>query len=135
MNEQARAVLDENILGVLATVNDDGTPWASPIHVVTDGEAVYWFSSENTTHSRNSVNRPTVSLAVFSPDESNGPTGVYFNGTVEKVPDEERSRIVALYANRAGSFPPAFDGAAAYRLMIGYQDEDKSTGRCWYFYS
>lgn len=135
MNEQTQAIFDDNILGSLATVNEDGSPWSTPLHVVTDGEAVYWFSSESAAHSRNLASDNRASLTIFSPDESNGPTGVFVNGAVEVVAGEDRQRVVNLYAERAGSFPPSFDGATAYKLPIGVPDEAKSTGRCWYFYS
>lgn len=135
MNERVQAIFDNNILGSLATVNEDGSPWSTPLHVVTDGEAVYWFSSENAVHSRNLARDERASLTLFSTDESQGPTGVYINAAAQLVGDDERERVVRLYAERAGVFPPSFDGVAAYRVPLGVPDEAKSTGRCWYFYT
>lgn len=53
MTDHVRLLFEENILGTLATVNDDGSPWSTPLHIVTDGEAVYWFSKETAVHSQN----------------------------------------------------------------------------------
>lgn len=133
--ENAKALFRTNILGNLATVNEDGSPRSTPLHLVADEEAVYWFSSENTVHSRNIARDERVSVTLFSPDESQGPTGVYLHGPAEKVTGEARKQIVQLFTDRTGMFPPSFDGAAAYRVAFGYLNEEQSTRRCWYFYN
>ncbi len=135
MTDQAQLVFDENVLGTVATINEDGSPWASPLHVVTDGEYIYWFSKETTMHSQNLVRESRVSLAVFSPDESKGPKGVYVNGRAEKLTGDDDARARDVATKRLGSLPPVFDVAAAYRLPLGTYNEQKSTGNCWYFYS
>lgn len=135
MTEQVRLLFEESVLGTLATVNEDGSPWSTPLHVVTDGEAVYWFSKEATVHSQNIARDERVSLSLFSPDESKGPKGVYVNGRVEKLAGgrDREAREVAM--ERLGSLPPVFAAASAYRLPLGMYSEEKSTGTCWYFYS
>lgn len=135
MSEEVQAVFDENVLGTLATVNEDGSPWATPLHVVTDGEAIYWFSKETTIHSQNITRDSRVSLSLFSPDERKGPKGVYVNGNAETLTgdDEKRARTVA--EGRLGSLPPVFAVASVYRLSLGRFSDEKSTGNCWYFYS
>lgn len=135
MNEQVKKIFAENILGAVATVNEDGTPWSTSLHLVTDGEAVYWFSGERAVHSQNIARDPRVSLTMFTPDESQGPTGVFINGTAQQVTGADYDAVVALYAQRAGVFPPAFSGMNAYKLPVGTLDDQKSTGNCWYFYS
>jgi general stress protein 26 len=135
MNEQAKVILDENILGVLATINDDGSPWATPLHVVADSDAVYWFSKNDRTHSLNIERDNRVSLALFSPDESRGPRGVYINGRAELLGDSGRTEAYKLFEQRLGTVPSVFAAASAYKLRIGTLNEQKSTGNCWYFYS
>lgn len=135
MTEQARLIFDENILGMIATVNKDGSPWVSPLHMVTDGEYVYWFSKETTTHSENIVRDARVSLSIFSADTSKGPKGVYVNGRAEVLSGDDDIRARNVATKRLGSLPPVFDVAAAYRLPLGQYDDEKSTGNCWYFYS
>lgn len=135
MSEEAQAVFDENILGVLATTNEDGTPWASALHVLTDGRAVYWFSKETTEHSQNIARDGRVSLSLFSPDESRGPKGVYVNGRAEKLSGDDDQQARDVFVKRLGSLPAAFETATVYRLPIGTYSEQKSTGKCWYFYS
>ena len=132
---QVNELLAENILATLATVNADGTPWSTPLHVASDGEYVYWFSKESTVHSQNITRDPRVSLTLFSPDESRGPKGVYVNGQVELLRADSEQAAREIIGTRLGGFPPAFAAAKAYRLPIGVYNAEKSTGNCWYFYS
>ena len=135
MSDDVRAILDENILGTLATVNKDGSAWASPLHVFYDEEAVYWFSHTDKQHSLNIASDPRVSLVVFSRDESKGPKGVYVNGAVEVLDDASGESAKQLVEARLGALPSVFQKATAYRLPIGTLNSSKSAGNCWYFYS
>ena len=132
---QVNELFAENILATLATVNADGTPWSTPLHVASDGKYVYWFSKESTVHSQNIARNPRVSLTLFSPDESRGPKGVYVNGQVELLRADSEQAAREIIGMRLGGFPPAFAAAKAYRLPIGVYNAEKSTGNCWYFYS
>ena len=135
MTEDVQAIFDDTLIGSIATVNEDGSPWVSPVHIVTDGEAVYWFSKETVQHSLNVARDPRVSLTLFSPDESRGPKGVYVNGQVELLRADSEQAAREIIGTRLGGFPPAFAAAKAYRLPIGVYNAEKSTGNCWYFYS
>ena len=132
---QVNELFAVTILATLATVNADGTPWSTPLHVASDGEYVYWFSKESTVHSQNITRDPRVSLTLFSPDESRGPKGVYVNGQVELLRADSEQAAREIIGTRLGGFPPAFAAAKAYRLPIGVYNAEKSTGNCWYFYS
>ena len=135
MNEEAKAILSENILGTVATINEDGSPWTTPIHVFSDDEAVYWFSNEDKLHSINIDRDPRVSLALFSPDLSRGPQGVYVSGFATKLDDESTAAAKQLMVAKIGKIPPHFEQATGYRLEIGQLNSGKSNGNCWYFYS
>lgn len=135
MAEEARAILNENLVGSIATVNQDGSPWVTPVHIFSDENAVYWFSNEDTQHSFNVARDPRVSLALFSPDASRGPKGVYVNGTVTVLGVEETTEAKKLMEVKIGKVIPAFENATAYKLEIGQFNRGKSVGNCWYFYS
>ncbi len=135
MTDQAKTIFAENVLATLATVNVDGSPWSTPVHVATDGQYVYWFSKESTVHSQNIARDARVSLTLFSPDESRGPKGVYLNGVVEQLGKDSEQIAHDVMSERLGGFPPAFAAAKAYRLAAGAYSDEKSTGNCWYFYS
>lgn len=135
MDNDARVILDENILGTIATVNEDGSPWSTPVHVFADEEAVYWFSKETTQHSLNIAREPRTCLTLFSPDMSRGPKGVYIMGAAEKLDVENTAEAKKLIEAKIGKIPPNFVEATAYRLKIGPFNRGKSTGNCWYFYA
>jgi len=135
MGDDIRTILAENILGTIATTNEDGSPWASPVHVFSDDEAVYWFSLEDKLHSLNIERDPRVSLTLFSPDLSRGPKGIYVNGRATKLDDESTTAAKQLMIAKIGSIPPHFEHATGYRLEMGELNSSKSTGNCWYFYS
>jgi uncharacterized protein YhbP (UPF0306 family) len=135
MTDQAQAIFDSNVLAVLATTNQDGSPWATPVHVATDGVYVYWFSHDTTVHSQNIERDARISLSLFSTDESKGPKGVYINGTAERIDGELVDVAREVFTKRIGVLPPVFATASAYRLPVGEFSEEKSTGNCWYFYS
>ena len=135
VNDEARIILDENILGTIATVNQDGSPWSTPIHVFSDNDAVYWFSHLDTQHSLNIENDPRVSLSLFSPDTSRGPKAVYVNGSASKLDVDETTKAVKLMVVKFGKVPAFYEQATAYRLPIGELNRGKSYGNCWYFYT
>lgn len=135
MTNEAQAILDDNIVGAIATINEDGSPWATPVHVVPDGEVVYWFSKETTQHSLNIIRDPRVSLTLFSSDLSKGPKGVYINGQADKLDVDATTEAKKLLEAKIGFLPQNFVDATAYRLKIGQLNRDKSTGNCWYFYT
>lgn len=135
MNDEARTILSENILGTVATTNEDGSPWATPIHVFSDENAVYWFSLEDKLHSLNIERDPRVSLTLFSQDVIRGPKGIYVNGTARKLDEESTTIAKQLMIARIGKIPADFEQTTGYRLAIGQLNSGKSTGNCWYFYS
>jgi nitroimidazol reductase NimA-like FMN-containing flavoprotein (pyridoxamine 5'-phosphate oxidase superfamily) len=135
MLEPVEAIFSDNLVGTVATVNEDGSPWVSPIHIVRDNEAVYWFSKETVQHSLNIERDSRVSLTLFSSDLSKGPKGVYINGSAEKLDVTATTEAKKLLEAKIGFIPPNFVEATGYRLKIGELNRGKSTGNCWYFYS
>jgi nitroimidazol reductase NimA-like FMN-containing flavoprotein (pyridoxamine 5'-phosphate oxidase superfamily) len=135
MPEEAKTILKDNLVGAIATLNEDGSPWVTPVHIVSDDEAVYWFSKETVQHSLNVARNPKVSLTLFSPDLSKGPKGIYINGEVEQLDVEATTEAKKLLEAKIGFIPPNFIEATGYRLKIGELNRGKSTGNCWYFYT
>lgn len=132
---EVKYILENNLLGVLATVNSDGSPWAIPLHIFSDDNNVYWFSSEKSQHSANIENDPRVSVSLFSPDKSLGLSGIYVNGSARKLNKSDSDLVRKIVQERLGQVPPNFVDATAYRLPLGELDELKTRGNCWYFYS
>lgn len=134
-NEESKRIFAENYVGCIATVNDDGTPWATPLHMASDGEYVYWFSNETERHAANHERDNRVSLALYAPEGGPHKEGIYLNGRVEKIARDKWAEIGDFLTKRLGFSLATFSTGAAYRMPIGTFDEQKSTGNCWYFYS
>lgn len=135
MESNVREILDNNLLGALATLNEDGSPWVVPVHVFSDNEAVYWFSLEDKQHSQNVAHDPRVSITLFSPDMSYGPKAVYINGDAETLGVDATTEAKKLVEAKIGKIPEPFLAMTGYRVKIGELNRGKSTGNCWYFYT
>lgn len=62
----ARALLAANRYLTLATADQDGNPWISPLYFASASEReFYWMSATDAQHSRNLAGHPPVSIAVF----------------------------------------------------------------------
>lgn len=132
MND-VKKLLEANLVGTLATLNEDGSPWATPIHVFADNTALYWFSKTSQQHSQNIVRDARVSLALWARIE--GTVGAYISGTAEILSDEETTTQITTLASRDGTIPAHFEGTTGYRLPLGTLNRGKSTEKRWYFYS
>ena len=135
MNENINKILNENLIGSLATVNEDGSPWITPLHLVADENGIYWFSGETAQHSTNIARDSRVSVALPGLDTSNGLEGVYLNGSAQLLGEDDRQKAANLFKDRLGSLPPAFQEYSAYFMPFGTLNGEKSTGNCWYFYN
>ncbi len=135
MNESIQDIFANNIIGSLATVNEDGSPWVTPVHVFADSEAVYWFSKETPQHSQNVARDPRVSVTLFSTDLSAGPKGVFIQGPAAVLDVDATTKAKQLVEAKLGKIPQNFVDATAYRLEFGSFNSSKSSGNCWYFYS
>jgi len=135
MTDGAQEILNGNVLGTVATLNEDGSPWSTPVHLFSDKDAVYWFSYEDKIHSLNIERDTRVSVTLFSPDASRGPKGVYLNGRVTKLNGDETAAAKQLMIAKIGTIPTYFEHATGYRLEIGQINSSKTSGNCWYFYS
>ncbi|HWM22686.1 MAG TPA: pyridoxamine 5'-phosphate oxidase family protein, partial [Ilumatobacteraceae bacterium] len=61
LTAQARAILDANRYMTLATADESGVPWASPVWFASaDYRAFFWVSAPGARHSRNLAARPQV---------------------------------------------------------------------------
>jgi nitroimidazol reductase NimA-like FMN-containing flavoprotein (pyridoxamine 5'-phosphate oxidase superfamily) len=56
-----RAIVDANRYMTLATADEDGRPWASPVWFATiDRRELFWVSRPDARHSRNIAERPEL---------------------------------------------------------------------------
>jgi uncharacterized protein YhbP (UPF0306 family) len=94
-------IIDAARYMVLATADEDGVPWASPVWFAPDGYTRFlWVSREDTRHSRNLAVRPQLSIVIF---DSRAPVGegegVYMDAIAEQVIEPEQA--IRIYSGRS----------------------------------
>src|SRR4030081_3408050 len=69
----ARRIIDAGLYMVLATADERGRPWASPVYFAMSGYTeFFWVSSPAATHSRNIALSPGIAIVIF---DSQAPIG------------------------------------------------------------
>lgn len=131
--EEIKSILKDNLIGTLATLNEDGSPWATPLHVFTDDEALYWFSKDTHQHSLNIERDSRVAVTVWS--QTGATRGAYVTGVATKLSAEETPAVLDIVVSAVGKIPPVFENTSAYRLPIGQINSSKSSENRWYFYT
>lgn len=131
--EHIKVILGQNLIGTLATLNEDGSPWATPVHIFADDDAVYWFSKDEQQHSVNISRDERVSVALWSQTE--GTKDAYISGRATKLSADELPAALDIVVSAVGKIPPVFENTSAYRLPIGQVNTGKSSENRWYFYT
>ena len=94
-------IIDAARYMVLATADEDGVPWASPVWFAPDGYTRFlWVSREDTRHSRHLAVRPQLSIVIF---DSRAPIGtgegVYMDAVAEQLTEAESA--IEIYSRRS----------------------------------
>jgi uncharacterized protein YhbP (UPF0306 family) len=105
----ARDIVDSNAYMTLATADEAGRPWASPVWYAPEGYGeFFWVSSPGARHSRNIAARPEVAIVIF---DSTTPVGagqaVYVSAVAEELGDTDLERGIGIFSRRsvAGGLP------------------------------
>lgn len=107
----ARQLIESVQYMTLATSDEAGVPWASPVWFAHDEYARFlWVSKPDARHSKNLATRPEAGIAIF---DSTVPMGtgqaVYVETTVERLEGEdEQGGIDAFSARSEASGGPAW---------------------------
>ena len=101
--DAARRVIDANSYLTLATADDTGRPWATPVWFAEhDLREFFWVSRFETRHSYNIAERSDVALAIF---DSTVPVGsaiaVYVEGVAAEVGNSDLQAALAVYGDRS----------------------------------
>lgn len=99
----ALRIADEIRYAVLATSDDTGAPWSSPVYFAhRDLEEFLWVSRRETTHSRHIAARPEIALVVFDSRIAVGAgEGLYARATAAEVPSDEIDEAIRLFSERS----------------------------------
>ena len=103
----AEAIIHANEYMILATADDTGSPWSSPVWFATaDNREFFWVSSPAARHSRNLAVRPELAFSIFDSQQVPGTgRGVYVSALAAEVPEDAIDAGIAVFSDasrRAG---------------------------------
>jgi uncharacterized protein YhbP (UPF0306 family) len=125
-SEAARAIIDETLYMVLATADESGRPWASPVYFAPDGyQDFYWVSSVEAQHSRNIAVRSQVGIVIFDSRAVIGTgQGVYMEAEAVQLSAGDLERGLSVFSARSiahGGHPWASEDLPDAGLMRMYR--------------
>ena len=99
----ARRLIDENDYMTLATADERGRPWASPVFYAAEMHTrFYWVSSPEARHSRHIAARREVSIVIFDSRARIGSAqAVYANAIAQELTTPEAGRAIELYSRHS----------------------------------
>ena len=113
-SDHFRSVIDANLYMTIATADEAGSPWASPVYFAHTGYREFiWVSKPGARHSQNIAVRPHVGIAVFdshAPINTGG--GVYVEATAEQLLGDDCLAALEVFSARSvehGSGPFALE--------------------------
>ncbi|HEX6582314.1 MAG TPA: pyridoxamine 5'-phosphate oxidase family protein [Thermoleophilaceae bacterium] len=99
----ARELVDSNQYMTLATADQDGRPWASPVWFAHEEYTRFvWVSSPEARHSRNLSARPQAGIVIFDSTVAIGSgQAVYLEAEAAQLDDDRAERYVAVFSRRS----------------------------------
>lgn len=102
LNELARNIIVENQYCILATSDELGNPWISPVAYVFDQQwNLYFVSMPSSKHGQNIKKNGKVAVSIFDSTQNWGDgVGLQIESTIEIVKGVDVLKIAKLYASR-----------------------------------
>jgi tRNA-Thr(GGU) m(6)t(6)A37 methyltransferase TsaA len=99
----AREIIESNLYMTLATADEVGRPWASPVYYASAAcTEFFWVSSPDATHSRNLAIRPELGIVIFdSRAPVNSGQGVYMSARASQPMGAELDRGLTVFSRRS----------------------------------
>ena len=104
MDPNVNALFDGRNFATLATINPDGSPQATVLWVLRDGDALLFSVLSGRKKARNVARDPRVTVTVH--DETNPYVSAEVRGTAELRPDPAKGLPVELSRKYLGVDPP-----------------------------
>jgi len=87
----ARSIIESNRYMTLATADEQGVPWASPVWYAPEGYGeLFWVSNPHAKHSQNLAVRPQLAIVIFDSHQAGGWNAMYMSANAEQVTDVDR---------------------------------------------
>jgi Pyridoxamine 5'-phosphate oxidase len=96
-------VIDANSYMTLATADNAGLPWPSPVWYAHSGyREFFWVSSPAARHSRNLAERPQAGIVIFDSHVRAGTAqAVYMTATAAEMTPDELPRSIEVFSARS----------------------------------
>ena len=95
----ARSIIDSNRYMTLATADEQGSPWASPVWYSPVGYREFlWVSSPEARHSRNLAVRPQLAIVIFDSHEAGGWKALYMSAVAEQLAEAEVDDAIHVFS-------------------------------------
>lgn len=139
MNELVQTILRRNAYGTISTTTADGSPWATPVHIVYDDTSIYWLSAVSTVHSQNIQRDSRVFITVFNSSQTVAEPGdraaLYIQTEARKLEGDEELAAREIFADRypdEDNRKVGADTIGIYAAPIGTLDTQRSDAqRCY----
>jgi hypothetical protein len=100
---RARAMIDSNPYMTLATADESGRPWASPVWFApVTYQELLWVSDPDARHSRNIAARPQLGIVIFDSRQPMGTgDGVYTSAMADRPTGDDLDRALEAFTRRS----------------------------------
>jgi general stress protein 26 len=101
--------IDDHPIGVVSTINEDGTLHAATVYIFTASHHTVCFITRNKTRKyQNIISRPNIALTIFDQHEVSTlqAAGKAFTATDEHMLDMFKQQMEKMQAMRADAMPP-----------------------------
>jgi nitroimidazol reductase NimA-like FMN-containing flavoprotein (pyridoxamine 5'-phosphate oxidase superfamily) len=98
----ARSIIDSNRYMTLATADETGLPWVSPVwYAPAQYREFFWVSSPQARHSRNLATRPHLAIVIFDSHEPGGWHAVYMSAVAEELVGVDVDEGIEIFSRRS----------------------------------
>ena len=101
--KRGKAIVDKALYMTIATADNTGQPWPSPVYFAHRGyRDFFWVSRPEATHSRNLRERREVGIVIFDSRSKIGQgRGVYVLGVARELPAHEVDEGIEVFSARS----------------------------------
>ena len=98
----ARSIIDSNRYMTLATADETGLPWVSPVwYAPAQYREFFWVSRPQARHSRNLATRPQLAIVIFDSHHPGGWHAVYMSAVAEEVVGVDVDEGIEIFSRRS----------------------------------
>jgi nitroimidazol reductase NimA-like FMN-containing flavoprotein (pyridoxamine 5'-phosphate oxidase superfamily) len=95
----ARSIVDANRFMTLATADEQGLPWASPVwYSPVEYREFLWVSAPEARHSENLVVRPELAIVIFDSHEAGGWKALYMSAVAKQLPEPDVEDAIRIFS-------------------------------------